>query len=103
LRAAIERDFGGFDKLKAGVNQAALKVFGSGWATLAMEADGKLAIISHANQDSLFMTHKTPIFGLDVWEHAYYLKHQNRRVEFVDAFFKMVNWDFAAERFAKKS
>lgn len=88
---AIDRDLGGFDKMKETFTNAALTRFGSGWAWITA-ANGKLAIESTANQDSPIMEGKTPILGLDVWEHAYYLKYQNRRPEYVAAFFNVINW-----------
>jgi Fe-Mn family superoxide dismutase len=104
LAAAIDADLGGFDKFKEEFKKAALGRFGSGWAWLIVK-DGKLAISSTPNQDNPLMdvaeVKGTPILGLDVWEHAYYLKYQNRRPDFVDAFWNVVNWDVVAERFAK--
>lgn len=106
LKAAIERDFGSVDAFKAEFEKAAATRFGSGWAWLVYE-NGKLAVVSTANQDSPLMGKEIagcsgfPIFGLDVWEHAYYLKFQNRRPDYIKEFWNVVNWDFAAERFAK--
>ncbi|MDG6894724.1 superoxide dismutase [Mn] [Volucribacter amazonae] len=106
LKAAIERDFGSVDAFKAEFEKAATTRFGSGWAWLVYE-NGKLAVVSTANQDSPLMGKDIagcsgfPIFGLDVWEHAYYLKFQNRRPDYIKEFWNVVNWDFAAERFAK--
>lgn len=104
LAAAIDADLGGFDKLKEEFKKAALGRFGSGWAWLIVK-DGKLAISSTPNQDNPLMdvaeVKGSPILGLDVWEHAYYLKYQNRRPDFVDAFWNVVNWDVVAERYAK--
>lgn len=102
LKAAIEKDFGSVDAFKEKFAAAATGRFGSGWAWLVMQ-NGKLAIVSTANQDSPVMGEKysatsgTPILGLDVWEHAYYLKYQNRRVDYIGAFWHIVNWDKAAE------
>ena len=90
---------GGFDKFKEAFSGAAATRFGSGWAWLSV-ADGKLIIESTPNQDSPLMEGRTPILGLDVWEHAYYLNYQNRRPDYVAAFFNVVNWDEVARRFA---
>ena len=104
LAAAIDADLGGLDKLKEDFKKASIGRFGSGWAWVIVK-DGKLAITSTPNQDNPLMdiaeTKGTPILGLDVWEHAYYLKYQNRRPDFVDAFWNVVNWDVVAERFAQ--
>ena len=95
LAADIDRDFGSFEDFKAKFNQAAATRFGSGWAWLVRDADGTLAVGSTANQDSPLMSGKTPIIGLDVWEHAYYLKYQNRRPDYIQAFWNVVNWSIA--------
>lgn len=106
LKAAIERDFGSVDAFKEKFEQAALSRFGSGWAWLVVN-DGKLAVVSTANQDTPLMGEKyagvagKPLLTLDVWEHAYYLKYQNRRVEYIKAFWSVVNWDEVAKRFAE--
>ncbi|SET41964.1 superoxide dismutase [Mn] [Thorsellia anophelis] len=106
LKAAIERDFGSVDAFKEKFEQAAATRFGSGWAWLVYQ-DGKLAVVSTANQDSPLMGQAVagcsgfPIIGLDVWEHAYYLKFQNRRPDYIKAFWNVVNWDEAANRFAQ--
>ena len=108
LKAAIERDFGSVDAFKAEFEKAATTRFGSGWAWLVIQEGGKLAVVSTANQDSPLMGKEIagcegfPIFGLDVWEHAYYLKFQNRRPDYIKEFWNVVNWDFANERFEKK-
>lgn len=108
LKAAIERDFGSVEAFKAEFEKAATTRFGSGWAWLVYE-NGKLAVVSTANQDSPLMGKEIagcsgfPIFGLDVWEHAYYLKFQNRRPDYIKEFWNVINWDFAAGRFAKAS
>ncbi len=94
VATAIEKSFGSFDAFKPQFADAAMKRFGSGWAWLIAEPGGKLSIISTANQDSPFMEGKWPILGLDVWEHAYYLKHQNKRADYVQAWWNVVNWDF---------
>ncbi|WP_263064205.1 superoxide dismutase [Mn] [Dickeya dadantii] len=107
LKAAIERDFGSVDTFKEKFEQAAATRFGSGWAWLVLKDDGKLAVVSTANQDSPLMGEAIsgasgyPIVALDVWEHAYYLKYQNRRPDYIKAFWSVVNWDEAAKRFAE--
>jgi superoxide dismutase, Fe-Mn family len=98
---AITKSFGSVDAFKTQFADAATKRFGSGWAWLIAEPGGKLSIISTANQDSPYMEGKTPILGLDVWEHAYYLKHQNKRPEYIQAFWNVVNWDFVNDLYAK--
>ena len=104
LKAAIERDFGSVEAFQAEFEKAAATRFGSGWAWLVYE-DGKLKVVSTANQDSPLMGQAVsgasgrPIFGLVVWEHAYYLKFQNRRPDYIKAFWQVVNWDEAARRF----
>ncbi|ELQ0052481.1 superoxide dismutase [Listeria monocytogenes] len=98
LKAAIESEFGTFDEFKENFNAAAAARFGSGWAWLVVN-DGKLEIVSTANQDSPLSDGKTPVLGLDVWEHAYYLKFQNRRPEYIDTFWNVINWDEANKRF----
>ncbi|MBB1649936.1 superoxide dismutase [Delftia sp. UME58] len=104
LAQAIDRELGGFDAFKAAFTQAALTRFGSGWAWLVVGKDGKLAVESSGNQDSPLMvgigSGATPILGLDVWEHAYYLKYQNRRPEYIAAFYNVVNWAEVARRYA---
>ncbi|MBH5328123.1 superoxide dismutase [Mn] [Eikenella sp. S3360] len=104
LKAAIERDFGSVEAFQAEFEKAAASRFGSGWAWLVYE-NGKLKVVSTANQDSPLMGQAVagasgfPIIGLDVWEHAYYLKYQNRRPDYIKAFWHVVNWDEAARRF----
>ena len=104
LKAAIERDFGSVEAFQTEFEKAAATRFGSGWAWLVYE-DGKLKVVSTANQDSPLMGQAVsgasgyPIIGLDVWEHAYYLKFQNRRPDYIKAFWQVVNWDEAARRF----
>lgn len=103
LAAAIDAAFGSLDALKETFNKAAATRFGSGWAWLCVK-DGKLEVCSSANQDNPLMPGigcgGTPILGLDVWEHAYYLNYQNRRPDYIAAFWNIVNWDKVAERFA---
>ena len=105
LADAINAAFGSVDEMKAKFNAAAAGRFGSGWAWLIKDASGKLAITSTPNQDNPLMdiaeTKGTPILGLDVWEHAYYLNYQNRRPDYVSAWWNVVNWDEAANRFGK--
>ena len=103
LAQAIERDLGGMEAFQKAFTQAALTRFGSGWAWLVVNAQGKLAVESSANQDSPLMagigSGSTPILGLDVWEHAYYLQYQNRRPEYIAAFFHVIHWDEVAHRY----
>ncbi|MFO8042595.1 MAG: superoxide dismutase [Alkalispirochaeta sp.] len=99
LADAINAAFGSFDAFKEQFDAAAKGRFGSGWAWLVVN-NGKLEIMSTPNQDSPLSDGKTPILGLDVWEHAYYLKYQNRRAEYIQAFFNVVNWDQVAKNFA---
>ena len=104
LADAIDEAFGSFDAFKAQFSKAGMTRFGSGWAWLVYGADG-LSIISTANQDNPFMSKVvdkpgTPILGIDVWEHAYYLKYQNKRADYLTAIFTIVNWSFVNERFA---
>lgn len=99
LKAAIERDLGGFDKLKADFNAAGGRVFGSGWVFVTAEKDGKLALTTRPNQDSPLMDGKMVVFGNDVWEHAYYLKYQNRRAEYLANWWNVANWSKIGERY----
>ncbi|GED29767.1 MULTISPECIES: superoxide dismutase [Brevibacillus] len=99
LADAINAAFGSFDNFKAEFAKAATGRFGSGWAWLVADG-GKVAITSTPNQDSPVMEGKTPILGLDVWEHAYYLKYQNKRPDYIGAFWNVVNWDEVSKRFA---
>ena len=101
LAEAIDEAFGSFEEFQKKFNEAAMKVFGSGWAWLSLTPDGDLVIETSPNQDSPIMNGGHPILGLDVWEHAYYLKNQNRRTDYVTAWWNVVNWDYAAERFAE--
>ncbi|MBZ2177994.1 MAG: superoxide dismutase [Acidobacteria bacterium] len=95
LAAAITAKFGDFDAFKAAFKAAAVGRFGSGWAWLVKNADGSVEVTSSPNQDSPLMDGKTPILGLDVWEHAYYLKYQNKRPDYIDAYWNVVNWNAA--------
>jgi Fe-Mn family superoxide dismutase len=101
LGDAIAAAFGGFEALKAAVNDAGAKRFGSGWAWLVADAGGKLQVISTANQDNPLMEGLTPILGVDVWEHAYYLKYQNRRPDYLAAWWNVANWDEIGRRFRR--
>ncbi len=105
LAAAIDAELGGLDAFKEAFTKAATTRFGSGWAWLCVKADGKLCVCSTPNQDNPIMAGVaecpgTPILGLDVWEHAYYLNYQNRRPDYVKAFWDVVNWDKVAELYA---
>ena len=99
LAAAIDAAFGSFDAFKEQFKAGGIGQFGSGWVWLVKDGDG-VAIVSTPNQDSPLTDGKTPLLGADVWEHAYYLKYQNRRPDYLDAFWNVVNWDYVAERFA---
>jgi superoxide dismutase, Fe-Mn family len=100
LGKAIDKYFGSFDAFKDKFTEAGTKVFGSGWAWLVVDG-GDLKIETSPNQDSPLSHGRQPLLGLDVWEHAYYLKYQNRRPEYISAFWNVINWDFVAERHAK--
>jgi len=102
LADAIKSTFGGFDQFKEKINNAGVTRFGSGWAWLVRDGSGKLDIISTANQDSPVMEGKFPVMGVDVWEHAYYLKYQNRRPDYLGAWWNVVNWPAVEKRFATK-
>lgn len=96
LLEAVEKSFGSFEALRERFSAAAAGVFGSGWAWLVADASGRLAVETSPNQDNPAMAGRTPVLGLDVWEHAYYLKYQNRRPEYIEAFWNVVNWDQVA-------
>ena len=100
LADAINQAFGDFGALQTKIKEAALGRFGSGWSWLVL-GDGKLQVLSTANQDSPYMDGQTPILGIDVWEHAYYLKYQNKRPDYVDAWWNVVNWSAVAQRYAE--
>jgi len=104
LAAAIERDLGGFEKFKEAFSAAGATRFGSGWAWLIVTPEKKLMVTSTPNQDNTLMdvsdVKGTPILGMDVWEHAYYLHYQNRRPDYINAFFNVINWSKVAEKFA---
>ncbi len=99
LKAAIDSQLGGFEAFKEAFTKAALTRFGSGWAWLSVTPEKKLVVESTGNQDSPLMNGNTPILGLDVWEHAYYLRYQNRRPEYIGAFYNVVNWAEVARRY----
>jgi superoxide dismutase, Fe-Mn family len=101
LAQAIDKKFSNFDGFKEQFAKAATTVFGSGWAWLNVDKDGALIVESLPNQDSPISQGKTPILGLDVWEHAYYLKYQNRRPEYIAAFYNVIDWDAVAERYQR--
>jgi superoxide dismutase, Fe-Mn family len=100
LADAINSAIGGFDQLKAAVNDAGAKRFGSGWSWLVVDR-GQLKVLSTANQDSPLMEGQVPVLGVDVWEHAYYLKYQNKRPDYLNAWWNTVNWQAVSERFAQ--
>ncbi|HON53673.1 MAG TPA: superoxide dismutase, partial [Bacteroidales bacterium] len=108
ISKAIIKDFGSFDEFKSQFSQAATTRFGSGWAWLSVDASGKLFVSSSPNQDNPLMDvaekKGTPILGLDVWEHAYYLNYQNRRVDYIAAFYNIINWNEVNKKYleAKK-
>ena len=103
IKKAIDRDFGSFDAFKAEFSKAAATRFGSGWAWLCVDKDDKLFICSTANQDNPLMDvvpeEGTPVLALDVWEHAYYLNYQNRRGDYINSFFNVINWKVVTERY----
>lgn len=101
LAKAIEADLKGFDAFKEALSQAATTRFGSGWGWLSVDKNGKLLVESTPNQDSPLMHGNTPILGIDVWEHAYYLHYQNRRPDYIAAFFNVINWDEVSRRYAE--
>jgi Fe-Mn family superoxide dismutase len=100
LLAAIERDFGGLDKVQNALNGAGLRVFGSGWAFVTVDRQGKLALETRPNQDTPLLEGKRVLLGNDVWEHAYYLKYQNRRADYLKAWWNVVSWPRVGERYA---
>jgi len=104
LAAAIDETFGSFDELKKKLQEAGATRFGSGWAWLVVDGSGKLQVTSTANQDNplfdIAEVKGTPILGIDVWEHAYYLKYQNKRPAYLDAIFNVIDWDAVAKRYA---
>lgn len=100
LAAAIDGAFGSFDAFKEEFKNAGIARFGSGWAWLVKDSSGSLAVVSTPNQDAPISDGATALLGADVWEHAYYLKYQNKRPEYLDAFWNVVNWDYVSQRFA---
>jgi superoxide dismutase, Fe-Mn family len=100
LKAALDRDFGGLEKLQQQFNTAGGKVFGSGWVFVTVDKDGKLALVSKPNQDTPLMDGGRVLMGNDVWEHAYYLKYQNKRPDYLKAWWNVVNWKAVGERYA---
>jgi Fe-Mn family superoxide dismutase len=101
LGKAIDRDLGGFETFRAEIIKAGLGRFGSGWAWLSLDSGRKLVLGSTANQDNPLTEGLVPLFGIDVWEHAYYLKYQNRRADYLEAFFMVVDWKVILSRFEK--
>ncbi|MCQ4259693.1 superoxide dismutase [Stutzerimonas stutzeri] len=99
LAEAIDEQLGGFDKFKDAFTKAAVSRFGSGWAWLSVTPEKKLVVEHTGNQDSPLMNGNTPILGLDVWEHAYYLRYQNRRPEYINAFYQVINWPEVQRRY----
>ncbi|RYM06682.1 superoxide dismutase [Sporolactobacillus sp. THM7-7] len=99
LKQAIDRELNGYDSFRAVFSRAAAEQFGSGWAWLVVDEDDRLQVTRMANQDNPVMVGKTPILGIDVWEHAYYLKYQNRRAEYIDHFIPLINWDVVAGKY----
>ena len=99
LLEAIERDFGSFDKFKEDFSKITIGTFGSGWGWLVKDAHGKLSVVSTSNAGTPLTDGKTPLITCDVWEHAYYIDFRNLRAKYVEAFWALVNWDFAAKNF----
>jgi Fe-Mn family superoxide dismutase len=101
LAKAIDSELGGFAKFKEDFTKAATTRFGSGWAWLSVTPAGKLVVESTPNQDNPYMAGNTPILGLDVWEHAYYLNYQNRRPDYIGAFWNVIDWKAVGDRYAQ--
>lgn len=101
LADAINAELGGFAKTKEALTNAAITRFGSGWSWLSVDKGGKLVVESTPNQDNPYMEGRTPILGIDVWEHAYYLKYQNKRPDYLTAIFNVIDWKAVGERYAK--
>lgn len=101
IKDKIEQDLGGFENFVQQFTKAATTRFGSGWAWLVLDQEGKLSVTSTKNQDSPLLENQTPLLGLDVWEHAYYLKYQNRRGDYIKEFFRVINWQTINERLEK--
>lgn len=102
LAKTIERDFGGFEQFRKQMTETAINHFGSGWAWLVKDEEGNLKVYSLMNQDTPYSLGDTPLFLIDVWEHAYYLKYQNRRSEFVENIWNVINWEEVEKRFASE-
>jgi Fe-Mn family superoxide dismutase len=100
LAQAIESTFGSVDSLKSQINDAGVKRFGSGWTWLVRDSGDALTVVSTPNQDSPVMEGQTPVIGIDVWEHAYYLKYQNRRPDYLEAWWNVINWEAVAKRYS---
>jgi superoxide dismutase, Fe-Mn family len=100
LAAALQRDFGSLDAFQQTMSEAAVKLFGSGWAWLAADKEGKLTIVPLGNADTPLKHGKEPVLTIDVWEHAYYVDYRNERAKYVEGFWKMVNWDFVGKCYA---
>jgi len=103
LAAALDRSFGGQDQFEAKLQAASAGVFGSGWGWLSVDSNKNLVLDSAPNQDSPLLSGKRPLLGIDVWEHAYYLKYQNRRADYLKAIMKVINWDFVTARYEELS
>jgi Fe-Mn family superoxide dismutase len=103
LAKAIDSRFGSLSAFQGKLTAASMSVFGSGWAWLAKLPDGALTIETTANQDSPLTSAHKPVIGVDLWEHAYYLKYQNRRADYIKAFFQVLNWDYVSARFSEKA
>jgi Fe-Mn family superoxide dismutase len=101
IAAALERDFGSFNAWKEEMKQAAVSQFGSGWAWLVADDEGILEVVKTANQDVPDFTVFTPLLLVDVWEHAYYLQYQNRRADYVEAWFRLINWKKVGKRYGR--
>ncbi len=101
LAAAIDAKFGSFDEFKQKFTDAGVKQFGSGWGWLVVNGSGEIDVYGLPNQDSPLMQGDTPLLGVDVWEHAYYLKYQNKRPDYVSAFFNVIDWDVVARRYSE--
>ncbi len=102
LAAAIDRDFGSYRQWKEQMKEAAVSKFGSGWAVLAADREGKLSVVQTSNQDVPNLKELTPLFLTDVWEHAYYLQYQNRRADYVEGWFGLINWRKAEQRYTQR-
>jgi Fe-Mn family superoxide dismutase len=100
LMEAINSSFGSFDSFKAAFSKAAKTLFGSGWAWVVADAQGKLEIMQTHNQDTPLASQKTPVLGIDVWEHAYYLQYENKRAEYVENFWSIINWEQCEKNYA---